>query len=772
MFAFLKKARSLPSSKLFGLKSYSIDFSLDRLMPGVDNIRQDVFLSTTFVATARKIIAQLIARQAGVDPLNALAPQTNWAKEVHGFKQHYLGLMHTAVNRAKAQREIQIEHLAQAAVWKMMIEEVRSQFDLLVGHLKRTVRKIDLSEHTDQPEAPKLKEHLQRILQERETIVLQVGLELFGFIAEVEIKTIQPMHVAIFGTRSAFVTDLLGNPLLHLEQADTEFFRLAEYDITMGRRIEDLNKYEALLFLLRQLIQHLDLREPDNIGLTVDRRLSMPALQEEVSESRRQAYHQLVEGWLKEAGNIDLLFNWQVTQANLQAIRKARGGKEQEAKYKQLLRQQKRVLDFFYEEFRKNSLLERIVASYEMRPEYLAYCPPLAPQQIVQYLLFPKTRKVVRSRLLRLHKLYSRDFSLRPLNRKIKSMEQMTTAKRKAYLVRFLKSFVRYHRDICNRAVFREAAERVRLAKEDKILTLSRENNTLYEFLLPHEQVSTKALIINHVVIKADVRGSTDITHQMNTRGLNPASYFSLNFFDPISEILSEYGAHKIFIEGDAIILSIFERENTPDGWYSVARACGIALRMLIIIQHYNEKNVRNRLPILELGIGISYTNAAPTFLFDGNNRIMISSAINHADRLSSCSKTGRKLVQDRKGPFNLYVFQTLPDEALAATSDDLLTRFNVNGIELNAQGFEKLSNEIDLKLVKSDIAFSDELPFNLYSGTFPTKSGHYQRLIVRESQIPIVDPNSLKRRRISSRKYYEVCTHPKLYKMLRHADD
>jgi class 3 adenylate cyclase len=311
--------------------------------------------------------------------------------------------------------------------------------------------------------------------------------------------------------------------------------------------------------------------------------------------------------------------------------------------------------------------------------------------------------------------------------------------------------------------------ERVNLATEEKVITLSRENNTLYEYLLSHEQAREKAPIINHVVVKADVRGSTDITHQMNERGLNPASYFSLNFFDPISEILSEYDAQKIFIEGDAIILSIFERQDTPSGWYGVARSCGIALNMLQIIQRYNEKSKRYMLPILELGIGISFKDKAPTFLFDANNRIMISSAINQADRLSSCSKIGRKLFAGKKSPFNLHVVQTLSDEELAGTADDLYMRYNVNGIELSAAAFDKLSHEIDLKLLKGRIRDVHNPKSNLYAGKFPTQSGRYQHIVIREAQIPVVDPNTLKTKKITSRKFYEVCTHPKLYAWAKH---
>ena len=283
--------------------------------------------------------------------------------------------------------------------------------------------------------------------------------------------------------------------------------------------------------------------------------------------------------------------------------------------------------------------------------------------------------------------------------------------------------------------------------------------------MLPHEQKQDKKPIINHVVIKADVRGSTDITHQMNKRGLNPASYFSLNFFIPISELLNDYGADKVFIEGDAIILSIYERENAPEGWYGVARACGIAINMLLIISRYNEKSKKNKLPVLELGFGINYNKSSPTFLFDGEQRIMISSAINLADRQSSCSKVIRKALKNRKTPFNLYVFQSETEAVLGKTSDDLMLRYNVNGIELNAFGFNKLSKEINLRALECDIPELQKKRFTVYTGKFQTTTGRYKRLIIREAHVPKVNPETMEVRELKSQKYYEVCTHPKVYK-------
>ena len=274
--------------------------------------------------------------------------------------------------------------------------------------------------------------------------------------------------------------------------------------------------------------------------------------------------------------------------------------------------------------------------------------------------------------------------------------------------------------------------------------------------------------IINHVAIKADIRGSTDITSRMKEEGLNPASFFSLNFFGPITEILPEYGAVKVFIEGDAIIMSIFEHDGTPAEWYSVARACGLAINMLFIVQKYNAKSKKHRLPILELGIGISFYNSSPTFLFDGGNQIMISPAINLADRLSGCSKSLRKQISELKRPFNLEVLQVASEEDMAVTSDDLFLRYNVNGIELSASGFEKLSKEIDLKALECSISDIQKGQLKIYTGKFPTVTGKYQRLVIREAHISRAAFKDLRIIENTSRKYYEVCTHPKLYEFVK----
>jgi hypothetical protein len=302
----------------------------------------------------------------------------------------------------------------------------------------------------------------------------------------------------------------------------------------------------------------------------------------------------------------------------------------------------------------------------------------------------------------------------------------------------------------------------INLVTEEKIILLSRENHSLFEFLIPDERIKEEKPIANHVIIKADIRGSIAINHTMRNKGLNPASYFSLNFFDPISAVLSEYGASKVFIEGDAIILSIFEKEDTAQINYSVARASGLAIRILQIVRSYNENNKEHNLPVLELGIGICYSDGPPAFLFDGDSRIMISQAINQADRMSSCDKLLHKIFKSQNDVFNLFVFENESEEIIETASDDFTYRYNVNGIELNEDGFNKLTKEINLQI----FTFPSENDENikLYIGKVPLANGNYQRIAIREAIIHKLQPGSLDVTGKISKKYYEVCTHHKIY--------
>lgn len=770
MLDFFKYQPRMPGLRFFPMASYSTDFSLDRLVLGVDNIRCDVRLSPSFRNAAAKLAALLIERETGIWTLPEKKRQSVLAKAQENYRQQYGQIMTDAINKARAAKEMQVDFLAQIAVLRMVHEEIREQYDVLIGHCKSTIRRSDMANQTDPKESLKLKDNLAHVLQIRETVQRKVGLELCEHFREIRETEIREMREAVFGQDLPFLFDLLANPIIHMDNPFNDYFMIEEYDLCLGRRVEDPDRYEMMVSLMRSIFAFLEMEDTAAISWSLDRRRrEIMAAEVDAKDSAKQFQLERLDGWVRCPENIDLLLNRKLAKQQYRELKREKADRKTLRDFRMRMKHQRLLMGYFFRQFSRTGLLERIAASYEMRSMYLDYCPPLVPQQVLQYLIAPKNRKLVRNRLKRLKKLYGKSFRLWPLNRKVLQMERMGKRQKKAYLVRFLRAFCRYHRDFCSFKIYRNAAERINLVTDKKILALSKANHTLYEFLLPHEQEMGEKPIMNHTIIKADLRGSTDITHQMNERGLNPASYFSLNFFDPITEILSEYDAHKVFIEGDAIILSIFERVETPSGWYSVARACGMAINMLMIINRYNKKSQEYQLPVLELGIGICHRADAPTFLFDGDNRIMISPAINLADRLSGCNKSVRRIIRKNVSPFNLFVFQGVSDQEMKKTADDLLLRYNVNGVELNEAGFRKLAQEIDLKPFHGDIPDLKLEKVSLFTGKFPTKSGRYQRLVLREAEVPAVNPPDLSQIRFTHRKYYEVCTSPKLYKATQH---
>jgi hypothetical protein len=308
--------------------------------------------------------------------------------------------------------------------------------------------------------------------------------------------------------------------------------------------------------------------------------------------------------------------------------------------------------------------------------------------------------------------------------------------------------------------------ENVNVLLTERFRELSAINNTLYEFLLPEEQKPSEEKIIHHVVLKADIRESTTLTRTLLEKGLNPASYFSLNFYDPINKLLPKYEAKKVFIEGDALILALFEREGEPA--LGVAQTCVLAKEIIQVVTAYNERSLAAGLPSLELGIGISYQDSAPMYLMDGNKQIMISKALNESDRLSSCSKGVRRLLENRELLFNVFSFKTVEDENTGGNPDEFLLRYNIGGIHINESAFRKLRTEISLQAFDVTVPMIwNKSAVRVYAGMVPVGQGSFHQIIIREGRIAHVDARDFSLKQITNRNYYEICTHPKIYQAI-----
>jgi len=172
----------------------------------------------------------------------------------------------------------------------------------------------------------------------------------------------------------------------------------------------------------------------------------------------------------------------------------------------------------------------------------------------------------------------------------------------------------------------------------------------------------------------------------------------------------------------------------------------------------YNARTKTTELPPLEIGVGVAFQDSAPSLWMDGDSKIMISRALNLSDRLSSCTKITKRLFKDNASPFNVFVLQPLMEDAAEDEGEELLVRYNLNGIELNEEGFQKLSAEISM----SPMGGTFPMPWGkervqLYFGEVPLGES-LEPVVVRKGFVHQLLPGA-KVGAQGPRPYYEVCT-------------
>src|SRR5260221_7454006 len=251
----------------------------------------------------------------------------------------------------------------------------------------------------------------------------------------------------------------------------------------------------------------------------------------------------------------------------------------------------------------------------------------------------------------------ARKLSLRPIEDLARNIRRYSREEMQAFVWLFAVDFLRLRRELRDAEHLSTCMERINPVTTEQARELSRLNNRLYECVLPDEAKPQQDQVVSHVIIKADVRGSTKMTQDLLSRGLSPASHFSLNLHEPVKKLLDCFSAKKAFIEGDAVILAIFETESSRAYARPVAKACILARQILTVCNSYNDGAASPKLPALELGLGIAFQGSAPTYWTDGDSRIMISKALNLSDRLSGCTKLARRMLATQKSNFSVFHF-------------------------------------------------------------------------------------------------------------------
>jgi len=709
--------------------------SLEGLSVGVDNLRHDVVLSTKFVEAARAQIARLIARAGELEGLlSAEAPAStqgpSWMRNQAGkatkpkhdpseWKSLLTELQVASLTRAKKEFKLSVDLLARLAVTKFLRTEMNQQFLQVLERCRVLLKSYD---NMRQQKAHEYRERLATFQVRKKIILRKTGQEIFETLREVEKSVLARTRRSLFGEETSggsyFTYPLFLNRLLFSEDGRDDFL-CAEHYVMLGNWDRDSDRYGRMRELVSGYLRSL--------------------YGEEVSA-------ETLDAWMNVPENARALVGTGTPEESDE-------GQEQQERLAAWVR----LLE-------DERVMENVIASYHVVPLLNEYAPRINPQQL-------KNALIDRTECDRVERMIQEHGKLSPnsLYAAVAKVASCRGAERAKVAARFLGDFFNYHRDLRRLEILNAALDSVNLVTNERLQEMSRVNGTLYEFLLPEEQSEPDSeRVLRHVVLKADVRDSTRLTRTMMEKGLNPASYFSLNFYDPVNKLLEKYGAQKVFLEGDAIILAILEREGEPG--LAVSRMCVLAREVIEIVRGYNELMQRSGMPQLELGVGITLQESAPLYLMDGEHQIMISEALNESDRMSSCNKRARKIMEPQAGPFHVYAFQAAELDA-DGNPEDVILSFNLGGIRLNEGAFRKLQQEITLEPMKvrlpPQLSSSDKGEYHLFSAMVPVDRDIFRKIVVRESRIPRIDPADFSVTGWTERSYYEVCTDPAIYSAL-----
>jgi hypothetical protein len=709
--------------------------ALDGLSVGVDNLRHDVVLSPRFVELARAQIARLIARHGEVEGLlGAESSQSSqgpsWMRQQAGrpsrlkhdpaeWKSALTELLVGSLNRAKREFKLSVDLLARLAVTKFLRTQMNLQFAQVVERGRVLLKNYDNSR---MGKGHEYREKIAAFQVRKKIILRKTGQEIFETLREVEKSTLARTRRSLFGEEttggSYFTYPLFMNRLLFSDDGRDDYL-CAEHYVMLGNWDRDPDRYGRIREIASGFLRSLYGEE--TTAETIDAWMNVP------DNARELVGTGTPEDSDEGAAQQERLATWV------------------------------RLLE-------DERVMENVIASYHVVPLLSEYAPTINPQQL-------KNALIDRTDCDRVERMIQEGGKLSPNNlyASVSKVASCRGSERSKVAARFLADFFHYHRDLRRLETLNAALDSVNLVGNEKLQELSRVNGTLYEFLLPEEQnESNSDRVLRHVVLKADVRDSTRLTRTMMDKGLNPASYFSLNFYQPVNKLLEKYGAQKVFLEGDAIILAILEREG--EAGLAVSRMCVLAREIIEIVRGYNELMQRSGMPQLELGLGITLQESAPLYLMDGEHQIMISEALNESDRLSSCNKRVRKIMEPQAGPFHVYAFQSAElDED--GNPEDVILNFNLGGIRMNEAAFRKMQQEITLEPLKvklpASLASSDKGEYKLFSAMVPVDRDIFRKIVVRESRIPRIEASDFSVKGWTDRSYYEVCTDQVIYAAL-----
>lgn len=736
----------------------SVQLSIDKLSKGIDNYHIDVKLSSKFSSDIKKLIALLVSQTAIPKP-------KHWdnSRAFETVRAEYLDMMTILIHRVKTDLSADEICFLQFAAIKIILRVTKAQLDSDIDSVSS--RLADLR-NRGSSEALATDQRVFWLKKNYDSILYRVNKQIFSQLQRVEERQLTPIREQFLGEKYRYIADVLFNPILLVSDPSALPLQMNEFCVFSWNS-------EATGFI------DLNIRI-EKIFNSKLKQLPLPAMRDDSTATIAEAeIHDELGGlfqthaffgpakdtktvineefnWFESPETVSALFDLQKNKAQLSTVRRKQGFGVW-WKLRGEVKNIERTLASFSKVLRSEKLLAQLLSSHYMRrslnPLIMEY---VDLKTACQFLSGNITTSKLQDSISGGNKLSTEQIkSLESLRTKIRDQVSRIGAPDS---LKLLCDISRYRQGLKYFRFAHRAFNRLALLSSEQDLKLSKSAGTLYLMPTSIEIEDDDERICHHAIMKADVRGSTTVTDELEIKGLNPASYFSMRFFNPINKILETYGATKVFIEGDAIILSFLEFEHTPQEWFSVARACGYSKDMLKIISSNNRYSNQMGLPLLELGVGICYADVAPRYLYDEDTAIMISGAIGDADRMSGCSWVLRKAIQ--QSLFNIEVLRLAEGEYGKGEKGQQTIQYNVNGILLDDAAFAKLREEITLKSVRMKLNGKQYL---FHVGQYPDMNGRKKDLIIREGCVGIWKDSQVHENPDSDEVYYEVVVNRKV---------
>jgi class 3 adenylate cyclase len=744
---------------------------LDLFKIGIDNHHIDVALSHQFRAALINFVRKIVYEE-----LN----KRGWVKmdtppsgdDVENFKSIYRSLMQGALE--KVHRDAALKDLLQLlhlALLKLMLEspvvviaELRNKLD----------QDASLPAGTSSGRTLELHERIVTLAQLEPSIHYLTLRRLFKIVQRLESKELRKLRKSVVGSSWVLSKQLLFNPLLHLPSFSNEEYIMNHYPLLcVDRDQEDYfditnriitSTYRDYLPSWAQApgigeSEYNDTKE--GMGFLIRNRElhsgfyrfldGQRILERNLSETE---FRQTNVSWLDVSRNVDILLKRSSGESGGWFSRSQITDRKSPWKNPECESSRKELQLKLLKKINKAGLVPRAIAAYRTQRLYHQLNRQISIKDIYHFLAGDLPRRALVKRLANAPD--KGNDVLKALDVVFSYIRRMPANKNQEYAIRYVKDFLIFRRDLKLAYYTYQRMSRLRVLQDSDSIKLSRDNGSLYEFSLGMNSDSQEQ-VKSHVIIKADIRGSTEITRQLMEKKLNPATHFSMNFFGPITKLLERFGAKKVFVEGDALILALMESGTTTTQALTVANACGLARKILSVMEVQNSQNKAYNLPKLELGLGIAFRDDAPAYLYDEQRKIIISPAINEADRLSSCSAELRHDTSWRRSKrHRVEVFLESNQKSKVTFSSRL--SYNINGIELSQAAFVKLQSEMVLHKIKLYSRSGESHYYHV--GRFVDRQGSSHWLVVRQGTIKVWNEGKIEvNRDVSDNSFYEIVT-------------